>query len=96
MWRIHHDARQFFLACKGWDNGEQLTHSTLGNTVRQLVEDCSIQLTLTCLDAHFTGVPLKVPGATTPATTRAVRATGPQPTINAAMWLQCSTDSTHP
>ncbi len=22
MWRIHHDARQFFLACKGWDEGD--------------------------------------------------------------------------
>ncbi len=33
MWRIHHDARQFFLACKGWDKGERLPHSTLVNTV---------------------------------------------------------------
>jgi hypothetical protein len=33
MWQIHHDARQFFIACEGWDDGEQLPHSTLGNTV---------------------------------------------------------------
>jgi hypothetical protein len=33
MWHIHHDARQFFLACKGWDDGEWLPHSTLDNTV---------------------------------------------------------------
>jgi hypothetical protein len=55
MWRIHHDARQFFLACEGWDDGEQLPHSTLHNTVRQLVDDCYIQLTLTCPEALFRG-----------------------------------------
>ena len=33
MWRVHHDACQFFLACKRWEDGEQLPHSTLGNTV---------------------------------------------------------------
>ncbi len=33
MWRIHHDAQQFFLACKGWDDGERLPHSTLEITV---------------------------------------------------------------
>ncbi len=81
MWRIHHDARQFFLACEGWDVEEQLPHSTLDNTVQQLVEDCSIQLTLTCPEAHFMGAPLKVLGAKTPVTTRAVRAAGPQPTV---------------
>ncbi len=42
MWHIHHDARQFFLACESWDDGEQLPHSTLHNTVRQLVDDCYI------------------------------------------------------
>jgi hypothetical protein len=24
MWRVHHNARQFFLSCKGWNNGEAL------------------------------------------------------------------------
>ena len=33
MWRVHHDACQFFLACEQWEDGEQLPHSTLGNTV---------------------------------------------------------------
>jgi hypothetical protein len=42
MWHIHHDAWQFFLACKGWDDGEQLPHSKLHNTIRQLVDDCYI------------------------------------------------------
>ena len=46
MWRVHHDARQFFLACERWEDGEQLPHSTLGNTVRQLVDDSSIQVTV--------------------------------------------------
>ncbi len=22
MWRIHHDAQQFFVACKRWEDGE--------------------------------------------------------------------------
>ncbi len=68
MWRIHHNARQFFLACKGWDDRERLPHSMLKNTVRQLVDDCSIQLTLTCLEALFLGPPLKVPGSKMPTT----------------------------
>ncbi len=89
MRRIHLDARHFFLACEGWDDGERLPHSTLDNTVQQLVEDCSIQLLLTCPEAHFMGVPSKVPGAKTPATTRAVRGTRPQPTVNAAIPPLC-------
>ena len=56
MWQVHHDARQFFLACERWEDGEQLPHSTLGNTVRQLVDDCAIQVTITCPEAMFLGV----------------------------------------
>jgi hypothetical protein len=33
VWRVHHDARQFFLACKGWNNEEALPWSQLGLTV---------------------------------------------------------------
>ncbi len=33
MWRVPHDARQFFLACEGWNNGEALPRSQLGLTV---------------------------------------------------------------
>jgi hypothetical protein len=29
MWRIHYDARQFFGACEGWEDGEALPQSTL-------------------------------------------------------------------
>jgi hypothetical protein len=61
MWRVHHDARQFFLACERWEDGEQLPHSTLGNTVRQLVDDCSIQVTITCPEAMFLGTPSRLP-----------------------------------
>jgi hypothetical protein len=91
MWRIHHDARQFFLACERWEDGERLPHSTLGNTVRQLVDDCSIQVTITCPEAMFLGPPLRVPvpGATTPSTPRAPRVSGPQPTVNAAIPPMC-------
>jgi hypothetical protein len=89
MWRIHYDARQFFLACEGWDEGERLPHSNLDNTVRLLVKDCSVQLTLTCPEAHFMAALSKVPGARTLATTRAVQTAGQQPTINALILPLC-------
>ncbi len=38
------------------EDGEQLPHSTLGNTVRQLVDDCAIQVTITCPEAMFLGI----------------------------------------
>jgi hypothetical protein len=55
MWRIHHDARQFFMACKRWEDGEILPRSWLGLTVRQLVDDYAIQLMLMCPVAAFMG-----------------------------------------
>ncbi len=85
MWRVHHDARQFFLACERWEDGEQLPHSTLGNTVRQLVDDCAIQVTITCPEAMFLGPPVRLPAPTTPSTPRAARVTGSQPTVNAGL-----------
>jgi hypothetical protein len=89
MWHIHHNAWQFFLACEGLDDGEQLPHSTLHNTVRQLVDDCYIQLTLTCPEALFCGSWGKIPGLKLPATTRAARVAGPQPTINTMILPLC-------
>jgi hypothetical protein len=59
------------------------------NTIRQLADNCSIQLTLTCLEALFLGPPMKVPGSKTPATTRTARVTDQQPTINALIPLLC-------
>ncbi len=29
LWRVHQDARQFFLACEQWEPGEPLPRSTL-------------------------------------------------------------------
>ncbi len=55
MWRIHHDARQFFMACERWEDGEILPKSWLGLTVRQLVDNCAIQLMLTCPVAAYMG-----------------------------------------
>ncbi len=55
MWRIHHDAQQFFMACERWEDGEILPKSRLGLTVRQLVGDCAIQLMLTCPVAALMG-----------------------------------------
>ena len=79
----------FSLACERWEDGEQLSHSTLGNTVRQLVDDCAIQVTITCLEAMFLGPLVRVPVPTTPSTPRAARLTGPQPTVNAAIPPMC-------
>jgi hypothetical protein len=33
MWRIHYDARQFFGACEGWEDGEALPRLMLHHTV---------------------------------------------------------------
>mgnify|MGYP006187555579 CR=1 FL=1 len=89
LWRIHQDARQFFLACEGWDDGEMLPHSTLDSTVLRLVNDCSIELSITCPEAQFLGTPAKVPGAKVPATTTPRRPSGPQPTVNASIPPGC-------
>ncbi len=89
MWRVHHDACQFFLACEQWEDGEQLPHCTLSNTVQQLVDDCSIQVLITCPEAMFLGPLLRVPGPTTPSTPRAARITGLQPTVNDAIPPMC-------
>jgi hypothetical protein len=91
MWCIHYDARQFFLACKGWDNRESLPCLALGLTVCQLVDNCSIQLTLTCPEALFMGPPSKLPGAPMPAATWTgwPTADGPQPTSNASIPPLC-------
>ncbi len=55
MWRIHHDAQQFFAACEGWETGEKLPQSALGLTVRHLVNQCSIQKMMTCPVVAFLG-----------------------------------------
>jgi hypothetical protein len=91
MWRLHYNARQFFLACESWDNGESLPRSALGLLVCQLVNDCSIQLTLMCPEALFLGPPPKLKGAPMPAATRMgwPAVAGPQPTSNASIPPLC-------
>ena len=89
MWRIHHDAWQFFLACKGWDDRERFPHSTLEHMVRQLVNDCSIKLMLTYPEALFLGPPVKVPVSRTPAISQTAQGGRRQPTINTTILLLC-------
>jgi hypothetical protein len=91
MWRLHYDARQFFLTCKSWDDGESLPCLALGLVVHQLINDCSIQITLTCPEVLFLDPPPKLTGALMPAATRTGRpaVAGPQPTSNASIPPLC-------
>jgi len=88
MWRMHQDARQFFLACEGRDEGESLPRSLLNLTVCHLVKDCHIQTTLSCPETAFLGTQVRAPGGRLALGTRAPRpaaAAGPQPTVNTAI-----------
>jgi hypothetical protein len=60
MWCLHYNARKFFLTCKSWDDGDSLPRLALDLTVCQLVDNCSIQLTLTCPEAIFGGAAYKL------------------------------------
>jgi hypothetical protein len=90
MWRIHHDARQFFGACERWEDGEILPSSQLGLTVRHLVDNCAIQLMMTCMVAAFMGAEA---GATAGRSAGAARARTPagnsKPSINTAIPPLC-------
>ncbi len=92
MWRIHQDARQFFLACEGWDEGESLPRSLLNLTVRHLVKDCHIQTMLSCPETAFLGTQVQAPGGRLAPGTHAPRpavAAGLQPTVNTAIPPLC-------
>jgi hypothetical protein len=91
MWRVHHNARQFFLSCKGWNNGEALPRSQLWLTVQQLVQDCSIPWMMMCPVVVFLGTD---PDAHTkpaggPTRTRTQAGTGVKPSINTAIPSLC-------
>jgi hypothetical protein len=91
MWRVHHNARQFFLSCEGWNNGEALPRSQLGLTVQQLVEDCAFPHMMTCPVVAFLGLD---PDAQTklaagPTRTRTQARTGVKPSINTAILPLC-------
>jgi hypothetical protein len=91
MWRVHHDARQFFLACKVWNNGEVLPRSQLGLTVRQLVDNCSIPRMMTCPVVAFLGMDLdaQTKPAAGPAHARTQAGTGVKPSVNTAIPPLC-------
>ncbi len=63
LWRVHHNARQFFLVCKRWSSPAPAPKSSLASTVARLVDDCTIDMMLTCPEAKFLGgaAPAKSP-----------------------------------
>ncbi len=78
MSRIHYDARQFFGACEGWEDGEALPRSKLHHTVTLLVDDCLILETLTCPVEVFLGRAAGVqPGKPTTPKAPGTRTVGP-------------------
>jgi hypothetical protein len=91
MWRVHHDARQVFLSCKGWNNGEALPRSQLGLTVRQLVEDCAFPRMMACPVVAFLGTDpdAQIKLAAGPMRTGTQAGTGVKPSINAAILPLC-------
>ncbi len=91
MWRVHHDAHQFFLACEGWNNGEALPRSQLGLTVRQLVDDYSIPHMMACSVVAFLGTDpdAQTKPATGPAQTQTQARTGVKPSVNTAIPPLC-------
>jgi hypothetical protein len=90
MWRIHHDARQFFMACKSWEDGEILPRLQLGLIVRHLVDDCAIQQMPTCPVAAFTGADSDALAGQAAGPARArTPAGGSKPSINFTIPLLC-------
>jgi hypothetical protein len=73
LWRVHHDACQFFLACERWAAPAPAPRSCLAGTVVRLVEDCTIDMMLTCPEAKFLSgaAPGKAPQASGPAAAQA-------------------------
>ena len=94
MWRIHHDARQFFAACEGWDTGESLPQSALGLTVRHLVDDCVIHKMMTCPESAFLGKDTDAPPAakaSRSAKTATATTGAGKPSVNTAIPPLCKT-----
>ena len=90
LWRIHYDARQFFTACEGWEDGEGPPRSALRHTVTLLVDDCSIQETLTCPVGAFLGKATGVqPGKTATPKAQGSRPLGAQPSVNTSIPPLC-------
>ena len=87
LWRVHHDARQFFLACERWEPGDPLPQSNLSAVVRRLVDDCCIDMSLTCPVTAFLGAePTSKPKSTPTGNATSGRA---KPSINTAIPPGC-------
>ncbi len=92
LWRIHHDARQFVMACESWEDGEILPRSQLGLTVRHLVDNCAIQLMIMCSVAAFLGADADAPVRRGAGPARVCTPTvGSKPSTNAAIPPLCKT-----
>jgi hypothetical protein len=90
LWRIHYDARQFFTACEGWEDGEALLRSALRHTVVLLVDYCSIQERLTCPVGVFLGKATGVqPGKTATPKAQGIRPLGSQLSVNTSIPPLC-------
>jgi hypothetical protein len=85
LWRVHHDAHQFFLSCEQWSSPAPAPRSNLAATVARLVDDCTINMMLTCPEAKFLGgaVPARAPMSLGSDPARA------KPTINRAIPAGC-------
>jgi hypothetical protein len=86
LWRVHHDARQFFLACERWAAPAPAPRSCLGGTVVRLVEDCTIDMMITCPETKFLSgtAPAKPPRAAAHAAAQANKLT-----VNTAIPAGC-------
>jgi hypothetical protein len=69
LWRVHHDARQFFLSCERWEPTDPLPRSNLDAVVRRLIDDCCIDMTITCPVTAFLGTDSTSKPKPTPAGT---------------------------
>jgi hypothetical protein len=85
LWQVHHDTRQFFLSCEGWSSPAPAPRSNLAATVTWLVDDCTIDMMLTCPEAKFLGgaAPARAPMSLGSDPARA------KPTINRAIPAGC-------
>jgi hypothetical protein len=61
LWEVHQDSRQFFAHCEKWESRELLLHSYLNNTVRELIADINISMTITCPVTDFLGTAVTAP-----------------------------------
>jgi hypothetical protein len=61
LWKVHQDSRQFFAHCEKWESGKLLPHSYLDNTVRELIADINISMTITCPVTDFLGTAVAAP-----------------------------------